>query len=162
MTHFNTWFGNYSANQFADQGNGNGLILHLAADEGEESKDGDLPKYIPTRGFSAFPQERELLFYGERCKFQIRNIYEGHVAKNKSHRTELSALNVFQKMLENGKIEWKRFQNELSVIREYMQVVVTKYVNACPLLIYLQIGALHFHDVLSVVSPKAKCSAASA
>ena len=162
MTHFSTSFGNYLANRFANKEDSNGLILHLAPDEEDELKDDDLPKYVPTQRFSAFPEEKELLFYGERCKFQIRNIYEGHVAKSKSNRTELSALNIFQKMLENKEIEWKRFPNELSVIREYIHVAVAKYVNTCSFLIYLKIGALQFHDVLSVVRPKSECSVNSA
>ena len=118
--------------------------MHLSADVVEESKDDHLPKYVPVERFSAFSQEKEFLFHGERCKLQIRNIYEGHVAKSTSHRTELSALNVFQKMLENEKIEWKCFQNELLMIQEYIRLTIAKFVNAFPLSTSVVIDAFYF------------------
>ena len=100
----------------------------LGADQDNDADDQDLPRYIETKAYSAFPREDELLFYGKRCKFQIKNIYVGGFGKDKSHRKEVSALNVLQRLLENGKVEWESADNEVSLIQHYVDLKMSKYV----------------------------------
>ena len=100
--------------------------MHLGADVQNESDVNDLPKYIPTYTFSAFPNEKELLFCGKKCKFKIQNIYENGW---QSHGKEISALNVLQKLLENGNVEWKSVEDEVALIQQYIELEVTEYVH---------------------------------
>ena len=98
----------YLATQFGE----GGVILHLGADIKDELDVDHFPRYIPTSTFSAFPNEKELFFSGKRCKFKIENIFESGW---RGHKTEISALNVLQKLLENGKVHESTLTCDLSV-----------------------------------------------
>ena len=111
----------------AGQFGANGVILHLGADSENVSDGANLPRYIATASFSAFNTEKELFFAGKCCKFKIQNIFIDGFGQ--SHRKELSALNVLQRLLENGNVEWISIDDEISMIQQYIDLKLTGYVR---------------------------------
>ena len=103
-----------------------GLILEFMADTDpdSDSRDDDLPRYVPVASISAFSHEKEWLFTGKRVKFKITNIYEYDMEKG--HRVELAVLNKIQKMLSNGEPKWK--EKELEMFQEFCRLNAGTYV----------------------------------
>eukprot|EP01084_Bolivina_argentea_P135574 238875_1 len=90
------------AQQFS---NGIGIILELKSGVNKFTDLSRAPKYISVSWMSSFPSEDEKLFYGSSVVLRISNITE---AENlQSHSKELSMFNMFQKTVQNEKIEWK-------------------------------------------------------
>jgi len=88
-----------------------------------------IPKYLSVARFSVFPEEKELLFYGENVIFRIYDIIEGH--NNKSHRAEVRCLNLFQRLIKNQAVESEDYRTSLplllSMIKRQKQVNMKYY-----------------------------------
>ena len=103
-----------------------GIILKLGTEiEENQDADGDVPRYVPVQDISAFPEETEYLFSGNQNKFKLVDIYDCRTGK--WHKQEMAALGNFQQMLQNGNPKWKA--NQISMIQEYVQLVISKYVK---------------------------------
>ena len=78
---------------------GVGIILSLKSGSESGTNSSKIPKYLSVSWLSDFPNEDELLFYGDNVVFKIHDIIEGH--SNVGHAKELSMLNEFQKVIQN-------------------------------------------------------------
>eukprot|EP01083_Nonionella_stella_P087792 244380_1 len=91
------------AYRFAD---GSGVVLMLTSGvEVENVTVSKIPKYLSVSWFSPYPDEEELLFYGDNVRFKIHDIIE--TQSKRRHEDDLLALNEFQNMVQNRCVDWK-------------------------------------------------------
>ena len=90
--------------------------------DSEDDLDG-IPRYISVQDISAFDEEIEFLFSGNQNKFKLVDIYDCRTQK--WHKSEISALDKFQQMLQNGNPKWKK--KEILRIQEYVQLITAEY-----------------------------------
>eukprot|EP01084_Bolivina_argentea_P276736 472261_1 len=83
-----------------------GIILTLISGSEFGTKASKIPKYLPIAWLSDFPNEEELLFYGNNVIFRIHNITES--ANLKEHTKELLILNKLQKIVQNQSVSWQQ------------------------------------------------------
>eukprot|EP01084_Bolivina_argentea_P064147 117027_1 len=62
------------------------------------------PKYLDVAWLSAYPEEKERLFYGENLVFQIADIYE--MSTKNTYKSSLYRFNIFQRMVKNHNVNW--------------------------------------------------------
>ena len=101
-----------------------GTVLKLEVDEDHGSDGDDAPRYVPVQDISAFPGEKEYLFSGNHNRFKLVDVKDCRTGK--WYPTEMSALRKFQQMLQQEFPEWT--DAEISMIQEYVQFIVAKYV----------------------------------
>ena len=99
------------AQQFS---NGVGIILSLKSGLESGANSSKIPKYLSVSWLSDFPNEDELLFYGDNVVFKIHDIIEGH--SNTGHAKELSMLNEFQRVIQNQYIDWDEDNDKIKEI----------------------------------------------
>eukprot|EP01083_Nonionella_stella_P286766 976036_1 len=100
------------AYQFAE---GQGVVLMLKSGIGFENVNvSKIPKYLAVSWLSQFPNEEELLYYGDNVLFKLYDIIE--MKGNVRHRHDLLALNTFQDIVQNRCVRWRNRSAELARI----------------------------------------------
>eukprot|EP01083_Nonionella_stella_P225979 802966_1 len=86
--------------QFAD----GGIVLTLESAVKSELDMSKIPKCLAISWLSQYPQEEELLFYGDNVLFKIQNITELKGMHNVDHKDVLLILNKFQNIVQNRNV----------------------------------------------------------
>ena len=118
----------YIAKRF---GKTSGVVFKLGAEQEEDSDSDNVPRYVPVQDISAFSDEKEYLFSGQNNKFIVEDIYD--CSTRTWHKHEIAALRKFQQMLRSDNSKWDKDKNEISIVQEYIRLVLAEYVSSAAL-----------------------------
>lgn len=84
-------------------------------------KSSSAPRFLDVSWLSAFPEEKERLFYGQNVVFEIADIYEASTGK--TYGETLRRFNLFQKMVKNSDVDWLKVGENSPMITKLIKLI---------------------------------------
>ena len=84
-------------------------------------------RFLDVSWLSAFPEEKERLFYGQNVVFEIADIYESSTGK--TYADTLTRFNIFQKMVKNSDINWLTIGEDSPYIMKLISLICKQIVK---------------------------------
>ena len=84
-------------------------------------------RYLDVSWLSAFPEEKERLFYGQNVVFEISDIYEASTGK--TYGDTLQRFNIFQNMVKNSDCDWLDIGENSPAILKLVQLISKQIAN---------------------------------